>query len=272
MTRDISSQGIITYGGNNDGLVFKSDFENGVTTTRPPSAGNSIHFNDVNGNPVPVWWDISNTNADSDIWIEGLDYNRLPTGVQPHSGTRCVGLSVNQPPAYRSQVDTYIKNLVGNEYYCKGWYYFPTTWTMNTGDAAIRAGNYFSFVGLYIHDPDWSTIIELQVHLQNVVPWNGKYFLSVSWRGPSSYTPEWNTFQWTPILGRWFPVEWYCKMGDGIGVLKVWVDGVLVCDRSSLTIPTSPYIVFPQVYYDTSDGNSKTIWLDDIELWNRMPP
>jgi hypothetical protein len=301
MTRDISSQGIITYGGNNDGLVLKSDFEN---VTKNPDG--TLNFYDVGGHLVQQYWD--NSGAGTEIWIEGLDANRLPGGSTPYSGTRCLGLATTTSTAYRSQLDVYLMRckdannnpMITDEWYYNGWFFLPPNWSLNsTGwrwyeigdpyqDIVGNSGMYYPQMAVHILQPNHSVQV---------------YDIELTERNPEGLT-QISVYHNFPLpLGRWFKVEWYvhCDTSstlDGSGnlvpnndsIIRVWMDGIKVIDshgtdfskpliKSGMTgylgvsTPTENYITVSKVYYGESpEPQPKQIWVDDIELWNRMPP
>lgn len=259
----ISSQGRVVYDGHY-GLTLKysTDFENVVKT-------DEYSLNLTIPNYIYTQGD-----GGARVWIEGLDTTTL--GITPHSGSRCLGLEVTDLSlSRRAQLDVYIGQyapLTGDEYYFKGWYFLPPDWTIDTSDEAVVAGNYYSIANPFSNLPSFNPIVEIELHPGRVGnTWDGTFDLAVTYRGDKWY-PDWSVydnFPWMALRGRWFPIEWYVKMHDTAGIVKVWVDSVLVCDKSGVALPKDqgPYIVIGKVYYGTMDPYSKQLWVDDLEIY-----
>jgi len=259
----LSSQGRVIYDGHY-GLTLKysTDFEN-VIKTEEYSLNLTI--------PNYIY---TQGDGGARVWIEGVD--RTTLGITPHSGNRCLGMEVTDLSlSRRAQLDVYIGQyapLTGDEYYFKGWYFLPPDWTIDTSDEAVVAGNYYSIANPFSNIPNFSPMVEIELHPGRAGnSWDGTFDLAVTYRS-DEYYPNWSVYEnfpWMALRGRWFPIEWYVKMHDNVGIVRVWVDGTLICDKSEVALPKDqgPYIVIGKVYYGITDPYSKQLWVDDIEIY-----
>jgi len=276
----IPSQGIVTYndpGNIPSGFILKysTGFENVFKTS-------STHLN------MSVDNYLDTAGVGSCMWIEGLDRNTQ--SFTPHSGSRSLGLQVNSTisETHRSQLDVYIASLITtDEYYYKGYYFLPSNWQMNTSDAAVVAGDYYSIADPFQCFPNFTPQIEIEVHPgRSGNAWNGQYDLDITWRGSlpgqsGTWFPQWvhnPNFPWMGLRGRWFPIEWWVKMDSSLtstpnndGAVKIWVDGRLVCDMSGYPIlrQSGEYITIGKIYYGSMDLTPKKLWVDDVEIYGK---
>jgi len=256
-------------------LKYSTGFENVVKTS-------STHLNMSINNYLDT------TGTGSGMWIEGLD--RTTPGFAPHSGSRCLGLEVNSTvtETHRSQLDVYIASLITtDQYYVKAYYFLPPDWQMDTSDAAVVAGTYYSIADPFQCFPNFEPQVAIECHPGRIDNhWNGNFDLAVTWRGhlpgqPGTWFPNWAVipnYPWMELRGRWFPIEWWVKMDSSLtstpnndGAMKVWVDGVLVCDKSGVPLlrQSGEYITVGKIYYGSMDLIPKKLWFDDLEIWGQ---
>ncbi len=73
-------------------------------------------------------------------------------------------------------------------------------------------------------------------------------------------------------LEEWFLTEYYWHWSDGADGRAVWrINGQVVGDHAGPTTRYSKPIDFIMLWQIYGDGNPKHQWIDDVEIWSKIP-
>jgi len=241
----LSTQGNIDYNGHM-GLPFlySTDFE---TVTKQSSTSLNMGIENLF------------VMEGATMWVEGRDLTT--PGITAHSGTKSIGMSGGTRNEF--ELNHLSNNFGITEYYVSIWIFLPVGFTVldwysigdpiggSTGDwlpqseTTILGGS----------PPTYPLIIE---------SWG-------TWGSSSDPYTIISSVSGFPPVGRWFKYEFYVKLDPTNGVIKVWIDGEVICDVSP--IRTIDYIGQPmtmsiaKIYGSEADG--KKIWADDLKIYGR---
>lgn len=250
----LSTQGNIDYNGHMGlPLLYSTDFETVTSSGSTLSNLGADYYLDLEGGGT--------------FWVEGYNGNQLPTGVTPHDGsTRCLGLSTPATSSTPHRSEFAIKDInsqfgVITEYYVSAWLYLPPGWTVSDwysiGDPiAAQTGNWL---------PQSETTIIGGTSPQTVE----------SWGTPGSSTDPYQyiaSIPGFPPINRWFKYEFYIKLDPTTGIIKVWIDGRVLCDVSgirTINYAGQPMMVYPADIYHYSTTTAYQLWVDDLEIYGR---
>lgn len=115
--------------------------------------------------------------------------------------------------------------------------------------------------------PAWAPYSAIQIRQEP------QFKLAVNYRGVDQVESFLDTHVDFPLpRGRWFNVQWYVFRHPTDGILKIWVDGMLVTNRSGLQTKGSTeewFTTVAKIYYNPNSKYSRfKIWADDLEIWN----
>jgi len=246
-------------------LVYATDFEK-VTKL-------SAHRLDMGA--IPDWFSFENatggyTDAGASMWMEGLD--RHTPGITCHSGSRCVGMEVNNiTESRRNQFDIdNVQNLVGDEIFLSVWLYLPGDWGLHS-----PKDNWYELVNpFFTHEPTY--LPYAAVHIRQPDTTKSIFDLTLEVRNVNSYISYGAIHNYALPRGRWFNVQYYVYRDPTNGIVKVWIDGKMVFDVANIPTkdPSQPrwFVSLAKIYYDTSDTFSPyRIWVDDLQIYNKQP-
>lgn len=253
-------------------LIYKTDFENIVKLSE-----------DTSSIPIPHRFNTGSGIPCGSFWMEGLDRY---SGITPHSGSRCVGMEVTDLTVsdIRNEFNILdLTNLVGSELFVSVWLYLPANWGLFD-----PGWNWYALASPMFspYDPTYLPYWELHI----VKP--PSYCMDIDTRGLDRVihtifeTPLGSVVRDPPAYplprGRWFNLKYYVLRGSAggaaDGAVKVWIDDRVVCDLSGIvtgghvvgenwgTCPADIYGSLTQV------GMPYKLWVDDLEIWDGMPP
>ncbi len=76
-------------------------------------------------------------------------------------------------------------------------------------------------------------------------------------------------------LGRWFNVKYHLIQHPTNGAATVWVDGMLISNRTDfeLSTVTDHFKIQPaKIYHNPDDHTQRKIWLDDLKIYKGALP
>ena len=247
----IPSKGTISFTGY-PGLELKhnTDFED-VVKVNDHTLSLSIDHNFIFGG-----------EGGARMWIED-DFSR--------SGNRCLAMELNNITESRRNEFNIVnfEKLVGNELFVSVWLYLPSDWR------------------LHIPDVDWNWY-ELVMIFQEYAPWHPYlciwvcqpaitqpiFDVSVGGRDVDGTIFTLDEIKNFPLSrGKWFNVQYYLLRHQTNGVVKVWMNGILLCNRTGLVTKAREeyFTTIAKIYYDDRDTFSPyQIWVDDLEI--HCPP
>ena len=253
-------------------LVYSTDFENVVKVT------------DTNLNmSIPNYFDFTGDNAS--MWVEGLD--RHTPGMTSHSGNRSIGIEVIN--GYRAEFNLLdLQNIVGKDYSVSVWLYLPKDWALHLADD---------------NNPDWYAICDTfmasaQATPTPFYPYNEVY---ISQANIGENPPDFNLesdirdntgsgLSITPLggnvtnlnhfplpLGQWFNLKYYVERSVLNGVVKIWVNDVLIANQNGVKTESANnkdfFTTIGKIYHDSNDTyEGYKIWVDDLQIYNGLPP
>ena len=95
------------------------------------------------------------------------------------------------------------------------------------------------------------------------------------WQGDAApENPIWEIDNTTiPVpLNEWFLTEYYWHWSDSEDGTAVWrVNGQIVGEHTGATTRNSKPIDFIMLWQIYGDSNPKYQWIDDIEIWSKIP-
>lgn len=62
------------------------------------------------------------------------------------------------------------------------------------------------------------------------------------------------TSVYAPVNEIWRKVEWFLRLGNGDGIVRLWIDGALACERTNLVTPATAITEI----YDEGENNGNT--------------
>jgi hypothetical protein len=233
--------------------VFRTDFE-GVTK----KDANRLNMG------IDNWFEFEGSGGAS-MWVEGLD--RSTPGLTPHSGSRCVGMELTDiSKSRRNEFNILdLENLVGDELFVSVWLYLPADWPIQ---GSSNDWSWYSMAVPFMEGgPAWAPYSAIQIRQEP------QFKLAVNYRGVDQVESFLDTHVDFPLpRGRWFNVQWYVFRHPTDGILKIWVDGMLVTNRSGLQTKGSTeewFTTVAKIYYNPNSKYSRfKIWADDLEIWN----
>lgn len=262
-------------------LVYSTDFESAT-----------IGYGSWNLDGVdPLSTYISMGDGRGRQWIEGLDEvttDLVMEGnqqfLQMPGSTRCIGGEQADASMARSEMAIYpaggggdnpASQLVGDEFFIRFWRLLPTDWALNSPinrwsillqvSDVIPPAN-CPFLGWFVFENPSPDFPDLPVGEKWAVLQGRDENLQ-----PISPLAIYKNFDLP--LGRWFKVEWYMFRHPVDGVIKCWVDGVLIFDVSGIKTKSVDYyeIGIAKIYYDSSDDTRHRTWIDNLEIWDSLP-
>jgi hypothetical protein len=248
----ISSQGRVTYSGY-PGLTLKyhTDFEDVIQI-------------DAHALSLPIAHVFNFGDGGARMWMEE-NFG--------HSGKRYVGMEVTDVVISRRNEFNIVdmEKLVGDELFVSCWFYLPPDWSLHSPSTdpylnwyslaclfQEQAPNYAPYAALHIYQPDITKpIFNLGVFMRDV-------------NQVATRIVEISNF---PLpRGRWFNVSYYVLRHPTNGIIKVWVDGTLICDKSGLCtkVINEYFTTVAKIYYNTADTFSPyRVWVDDLEIYGK---
>jgi hypothetical protein len=236
-------------------LAYRTDFESAV---RSGDTVSSIGFS-------PQFWFEGSGGAS--MWVEGVD--RKTAGIEPHSGSRCIGLEVTNISQSR-RVEAVIQSSdmanwgAKDEFYISEWRLLPTNWQLvaNGWDGLFQVSdanlpNWWPYYQLLLI-PGSGITINIVCDHRDV---NGVYSYVTS---PTATTI---------VRGQWYHLEVYMVRDSNAGIIKAWINGRVVVDLNKINTKTSDnyHIEMAKVYTDSGETLPKYDWLDDLQVWNGIP-
>jgi hypothetical protein len=246
----------ITYRFRNLTSKYSTDFED-ITKIDPSHSSIPISHNFWFGGTV-----------EASFWIEGLDRNVLPTGITPHSGTRCIGMEIPSGTIGEHRAEFNIMNLnslVGKALNISCWLFLPTTLSLTVTDSWYSMGDAFMTSGTDL--PYVAFLLERPYV-------NGNYRFYMGYRDTSGTMNQLGTiqpFNLSSYLGAWHHLEYYVYLDTGTnGKVKYWLDGILLFDITGIQTknPAADWFTTPaKIYYTTTDTSGPfRVWIDDLQL------
>jgi hypothetical protein len=261
----IAMQGSI--GQNNFGnlnLKYSTNFENITKVTAGGGGVQGKSSMPINHN----FWFGSSTVAN--WWMEGYEKSLLPTGVTPHSGTRCVGMYLPASGEQRAEFNIVNLNslITGSGFYVSCYIFLPTTYYINKTDAWASMGD--AFMTSSVDTPYCNFMLERPYV-------NGDYRMYMGYRDTSGTMHQMGTrypFAFaSSYLGAWHHLEYYVKLDTGTnGEVKYWLDGTLLFSITGIQTKNLSYDWFTtpiKLYYSLGEGpaGGNYIWLDDLQIY-----
>jgi hypothetical protein len=266
-------------------LIYSTDFENITKVT----AGGAGYYPGYSSIPINhnFWFE---DTSDASWWMEGLEYNRLPAGITPHSGTRCVGMRVlagshGTPRAEFNllNLNSLIGNQDGAELYISCWVFLPPDFTvlpkhqesppissgwMSIGDAFMSDGTGLPYVAFTLNPVSWVGITP------------ETYLWYFGYRTDSGYQMLNTVNPYTQYLhlGEWYHLEYYVyRSSTTNGIVRYWINHQLLAEAKDIQTrnpdPNIDWFTTPiKIYYDNRDTTaSHYIWIDDLAIYDGMP-
>lgn len=261
-------------------LVYSSDFE---TMTRKDSLHVNMGIDNYQDYEGGGTW-----------WIEGLERTTSQVAGQSfacHSGTRCMGLEVRNHSIVggtpRSEFNImHMQNVVGNEFYVSVWLYLPADFQLHSDNINFY---WYSIGDIFMSDQTATPVAfnpysEIHIH-QSSLATPPDFSVDPDIRdnlGSGLIITPLATNPHFPLpRGRWFNLKFYVYRDVTNGIIKMWMDGILVCNvtvNSSSPIKTRNandnafFITVGKIYYEPSDSYPLyQIWIDDLQIYNGMP-
>jgi hypothetical protein len=275
----ISSSGTITYGPSRQPKI--STRYTGVTKTDADHI--SVSFSHLMYHPTNTLWDLSSSFGNS-----------------LGSGAPSVYMSDIGSGSSRAEYNIVnMQSQVGNEVYFSNWFFLPSDWVVPAGWYSIAdpmqksASPYCPYVELWITQPN-PPAFTVMVGGRQGNDWQCIYM------NKNGTLAQVNNF---PLpRGRWFNITWWMRRDPTAGqsFIKVWWDGILICDQTAFPYETGPLnyvrsegsynsgtfngpavltdLDYPNAYFTTAckiyhGGTSyiHQIWTDDLEIWDGHP-
>lgn len=242
-------------------LIFHTDFEN-ITKTDDHHLSIPIDHNFY-----------FQGEGGASMWMEGLDRTGGPT---PHSGSRCVGMELfDIDLSKRNEFD--IEDLyttVGDEIFVSAWLYFESNLTLLFPE--MTWGNYFEFVSLFkeCNKPHYRPYLCISLcQFPDYAP--QQFDLEVRGRhlDGTQYTLD-RIHNFSIPLGRWFNVKFYLSRHKTDGVETIWIDDVLISNRTGIVtkVLIDNYLIqVGKIYHSFDDHTHRKIWIDDLEIYKGTP-
>jgi hypothetical protein len=236
-------------------LVYMTDFEN-------------IVKEDAHRLSMPIAHQFTYGAGGATFWMEGLD--RKTFGITCHSGSRCVGMELTDiTKSRRNEFNIPLNEMVGDEIFVSVWLYLPADYQ------------------LHGPEPQWETLIvpyqaagspwqpSAAVHTTQT-PLSSAFGLTVDYTAYDGSVGTISAYNNFPLpRGRWFQCQYYVKHSPTDGALKVWVDGILIIDKSGFATAHSNeewLTSIAKIYYNDRDTFSPyRIWVDDLQIYNKIP-
>ena len=188
-----------------------------------------------------------------------------------YSGNKCIGMELfDITKALRNEFIIYdAHKQLGEEIFVSVWLYLPSDWMLYS--PTLR---WYEIQNPFIENnpPNW--VPKLHFHVSQTTlgePTFNVYLMSRDKDNNISMLSHNSNF---PLpRGRWFQVSYYLLRHPSEGVIKIWMDGELVCDKSDVVTKevTDDYsIVVAKIYHETDDTTTHRIYVDDLELWSRV--
>jgi hypothetical protein len=120
-----------------------------------------------------------------------------------------------------------------------------------------------------INEP-WNPYIELHINQPNInEPIFDVLVYSRDINGVANVITQFEDF---PLpRGRWFNVSYYMKVDQNNGILRVWVDNILICDEGNqkLLVQNDDFsIQVAKIYYSSDDTVTHKLFVDDLEIYS----
>lgn len=212
-------------------------------------------------------------------WIEGLEYSRLPSGITPHSGTRCIGMmcpaGIYTGGVKRCEFNIMnLDSLVGNELYVSAWIFLPSTFGYTLTDSWGSLGDAYMTDG-----GTWRPYIAFLLERPygaSTDPAQRWYRFYMGYRDIDDNMHQMGDIEQFPLasyLGAWHHLEYYMYRDTGTsGILKYWLDGVLLFNISGVPTDSANYDCFTtpaKIYYSGDDSVGNNMWIDDLEIYGK---
>ena len=159
------------------------------------------------------------------------------------------------------------QNLLGDEIFVSAWFYLPADW-MLYGPDGLR---WYSLM-VFFREYDNNYLPYMCLHISQPKIDVPEFDVYVFWRKiDNSKEVISHVSNFSLPRGRWFPVQYYLKRDPTAGILKVWMDGKLICDKSAIEtkVQNEYYISIAKIYHEPYDNVPHQLWVDDIELRKR---
>ncbi len=192
----------------------------------------------------------------------------------PHSGNRDVCLDVDS--GYRNEFNLInMENLVDNELFISVWLYLPEDFQMS-----LSGENWLEIIDpLFTASPAYAPYFAVMVTKSTLDSGYGLRLVQRDVNNVFSVLQEVSYFD-LPV-GRWFNLQYYVYRDATEGVIKVWIDDPArqndpILEKNSLHM-TNPevggwFTTIAKIYHDILDESVYRLWVDDLEVWNGLPP
>ncbi|MGA2462593.1 MAG: hypothetical protein ABSF82_14340 [Candidatus Bathyarchaeia archaeon] len=256
--------------------IYRTDFENVTLKYPEPHNDNGLNM----GIPNSLVYGNYVQPGGATAWMEGLD--KKTPGFTCHSGTRCLGMELFD--ASKSRRDEFnidgLKELVGDEMFLSVWLYLPADWQTH-GVGSPNGWNSFEFFNPFwtAQSPYTRPYSAVDVCQATSPSPSIPFVVAVTWNDLNDVQHPLGAYQNFPLpRGRWFQAQYYVLRDPTNGILKIWIDGTLVLDKSGLQTKatsspeewfTTPAKIYYNTQYDTFSPYQ--IWVDDLEISNTLP-
>jgi hypothetical protein len=250
----------ITHGDTTEAKkIYSTDFES-VTKKNRNSLNMGIdNYFDFDGSNVTVFMDDGTLREDSPA---------------PHSGHRDVCLDVDS--GYRNEFNLInMENLVDSELFISVWLYLPKDFQMS-----LSQDNWLELIDpLFTASPAYAPYFAVMVTRSTS---DSGYGLRLVQRDVNNVFSVLQTVPYIDLpVGQWFNIQYYVFRDATNGVIKVWLNDPArqndpILDKSDLHM-TNPnvngwFTTIAKIYHDIQDKSTYRLWVDDLEVWNGLPP